>query len=201
MHCGYFDGDQQHIAQLEWDLYRIGKLQDFEEAVQRRCKMPWRQARVIAPAKARDISAAYDEVCGNPEGTYPNIVDYYRQTYSPSIRSFAERVRDYIQMRKLGFRLNFFVDEVGLFIARNSKLMVNLQSVAEELNTICGGASWIVVTSQEAMEGIVTGMTDASGEDFTKIQARFDLKMPLTSQDAKTVIRDRLLAKSTDSEP
>lgn len=201
MHCGYFDGDQQHIAQLEWDLDRIGRLQDFEEAVQRYCKMPWKQARAIAPAKARDISVAYDEVCGNPEGTYPNIVDYYRKTYSPSIRSFAERVRDYIQMRELGFRLNFFVDEVGLFIARNSRLMVNLQSVAEELNTICGGSSWVVVTSQEAMEGIVTGMTDASGEDFTKIQARFNLKMPLTSQDAKTVIRDRLLAKSTDSEP
>lgn len=201
MHCGYFDGDQQHIAQLEWDLDRIGKLQDFQESVQRRCKMPWKLVRNIAPAKARDISAAYDEACGNPEGTHANIVDYYRSTYSPSIRSFAERVRDYVQMREPGFRLNFFVDEVGLFIARNSKLMVNLQSVAEELNTICGGSSWVVVTSQEAMEGIVSDMTDASGEDFTKIQARFNLKMPLTSQDAKTVIRDRLLAKSVDSEP
>lgn len=201
MHCGYFDGDQQHIAQLEWDLDRIGRLREFEEAVQRRCKMPWKLVRNIAPAKARDISAAYDEACGNPEGTHPNIVDYYRSTYSPSIRSFAERVREYVQMHESGFRLNFFVDEVGLFIARNSKLMVNLQSVAEELNTICGGSSWVVVTSQEAMEGIVSDMTDASGEDFTKIQARFNLKMPLTSQDAKTVIRDRLLAKSVDSEP
>lgn len=201
MHCGYFDGDQQHIAQMEWDLDRIGKLEDFEEAVQRRCKMPWKLVRNIAPAKAKDISAAYDEACGNPEGTHPNIVDYYRSTYSPSIRSFAERVRDYVQMRETGFRLNFFVDEVGLFIARNSRLMVNLQSVAEELNTICGGSSWVVVTSQEAMEGIVTEMTDASGEDFTKIQARFNLKMPLTSQDAKTVIRDRLLSKNAESEP
>lgn len=201
MHCGYFDGDQQHIAQLEWDLDRIGKLQDFDAAVRRHCKMPWEAARKIAPALAKRISAAYDEACGNPEGTHPNIVDYYRQTYNPSIRSFAERVRDYIQMREPGFRLNFFVDEVGLFIARNSKLMVNLQSVAEELNTICGGSSWVVVTSQEAMEGIVSDMTDASGEDFTKIQARFNLKMPLTSQDAKTVIRDRLLAKNVDSEP
>ena len=201
MHCGYFDGDQQHIAQLEWDLDRIGKLKEFEEAVQSRCNMPWKLVRNIAPAKARDISAAYDEACGNPEGTHPNIVDYYRSTYSPSIRSFAERVRDYVQMHEPGFRLNFFVDEVGLFIARNSKLMVNLQSVAEELNTICGGSSWVVVTSQEAMEGIVSDMTDASGEDFTKIQARFNLKMPLTSQDAKTVIRDRLLAKDASSEP
>ncbi len=200
MHCGYFDGDQQHIAQLEWDLDRIGKLEEFKALVPKYCNMPWMFARNIAPAKAVGISRAYDEACGSEPGTNANIVDYYRQTYSPSIRSFAERVRDYVQQHESGFRLNFFVDEVGLFIARNSRLMVNLQSVAEELNTICG-SSWIVVTSQEAMEGIVNDMTDASGEDFTKIQARFNLKMPLTSQDAKTVIRDRLLAKSPDAEP
>lgn len=200
MHCGYFDGDQQHIAQMEWDLDRLGKRDDFEALVMKHCGMPWKLARAIAPAKAPGISAAYDEACGNAPGTNTNIVDYYRQTYSPSIRSFAERVRDYIQMREPGFRLNFFVDEVGLFIASNPKLMVNLQSVAEELNTLCGGSSWIVVTSQESMEGIISGMRDEQGDTFTKIGARFNIKMPLTSQDAKTVIKDRLLAKTVDSE-
>lgn len=206
-HCGYFDGDQQHIAQLEWDLDRLGKLDEFKVSVLERCKMPWEAARNIAPALAVGISAAYDEACGNTLGTTTNIVDYYRQTYSPSINSFAKRVRDYIEteQQKLPqnktFRLNFFVDEVGLFIARNSRLMVNLQSVAEELNTICGGDSWVVVTSQESMEGIISEMGDAQGDTFTKIGARFNLKMPLTSQDAKTAIRDRLLAKAVESEP
>lgn len=199
-HCGYFDGDQQHIAQMEWDLDRLGKLGEFRDLVQERCHMPWETARKVGPALAVGISAAYDEACGNAPGTNANVIDYYRQTYSPSIRSFAERVRDYVAGREPGFRLNFFVDEVGLFIARNSKLMVNLQSVAEELNTVCGGASWVVVTSQEAMEGIVDEMSASSGEDFTKIQARFNLKMPLTSQDAKTVIQDRLLAKRPEFE-
>lgn len=206
-HRGYFDGDQQHIAQLEWDLDRLGRLDEFRAAVLERCKMPWEIARNIAPALAVGISAAYDEACGNAPGTSVNIVDYYRQTYSPSINSFAKRVRDYIEdeAQKLppnkSFRLNFFVDEVGLFIARNPRLMVNLQSVAEELNTICGGNSWVVVTSQESMEGIISEMGDEQGNTFSKIGTRFNLKMPLTSQDAKTVIRDRLLAKTAESEP
>ena len=200
MHCGYYDGDQQFIAQLEWDLDRLGKLDEFRTLARDKYHMDWNLVRKIAPTKAKQITAAYDEVCGNEPGTSSNIIDYYRNTYHPSIRSFAERVRDYIDDKGRGFRLNFFVDEVGLFIARNSRLMVNLQSVAEELNTICRGNSWIVVTSQEAMEGIVAEMSNASGEDFTKIQARFDLKMPLTSADAKTVIKDRLLAKSPDTE-
>ena len=199
-HCGYFDGDQQHIAQMEWDLDRLGKLGEFKELVQEKCRMPWETARKVGPAMAVGISAAYDEACGNAPGTNANIIDYYRQTYSPSIRTFAERVRDYVAGREQGFRLNFFVDEVGQFIARNTKLMVNLQSVAEELNTVCGGSSWVMVTSQEAMEGIISDMSNADGEDFTRIQARFNLKMPLTSQDAKTVIQDRLLAKKPEFE-
>ena len=30
-----------------------------------------------------------------------------------------------------GYRLNFFVDEVGQFIGSNTKLMLNLQTIAE----------------------------------------------------------------------
>ncbi len=38
---------------------------------------------------------------------------------------------------QLDFRLNFFVDEVGQYVADNVKLMTNLQTVAEVLG---GGA-------------------------------------------------------------
>ena len=110
-------------------------------------------------------------------------------------------MKDYIDAREPGFRLNFFVDEVGQFIAQNSSLMVNLQSVAEELNTVCEGASWVVVTSQENMEDTIGQMTDRSANDFSKIQARFKIKMQLTSKDAKEVIKQRLLAKNRDAKP
>lgn len=194
-HCGYFDGDQQHIAKLEYDLDREGKLGAFKEAVQARCGKPWEVVRKAALLHAPKITAAFDEACGNPQGTTENVVKYYQQTYQPDIHSFAQRVREYIDAKPAGFRLNFFVDEVGQFIAQNSNLMVNLQSVAVELHTECEGASWVVVTSQENMEDIVGQMNATSANDFSKIQARFLIKMTLTSSDAKEVIRDRLLAK------
>ena len=124
---------------------------------------------------------------------------YYQQTYKPDIHSFAVRVKEYIDDHEPGFRLNFFVDEVGQFIAKDSNLMTNLQSVAEELATVCDGASWVVVTSQENMEDTIGQMTDKSANDFSKIQARFKIKMQLTSKDAKEVIKQRLLAKSRDA--
>jgi hypothetical protein len=41
------------------------------------------------------------------------------------------------------------VDEVGQYIADNTKLMTNLQTVAESLATKCQGRAWIIVTAQE----------------------------------------------------
>ena len=200
-HCGYFDGDQQHIAKLEYDLDRDDKLGAFKESVERRCGKPWEQARKSALLYKRHITAAFDEALGNPEGTTKDALGYYKDTYKPDIRSFAQLVKDYIDSHGSGFRLNFFVDEVGQFIAQNTNLMVNLQSVAEELNTTCEGASWVIVTSQENMEDIVGQMKAKSANDFSKIQARFRIKMTLTSSDAKEVIRDRLLAKKPEDEP
>ena len=198
-HCGYFDGDQQHIAKMEYDLDRAGLLGVFVAKVEDATGKAWVDVRKAALLYAAKITAAFDEVCGNEPGTTDNVVSYYQQTYKPDIHSFAVRVKEYIDDHKPGFRLNFFVDEVGQFIAKDSNLMTNLQSVAEELATVCDGASWVVVTSQENMEDTIGQMTDKSANDFSKIQARFKIKMQLTSKDAKEVIKQRLLAKSRDA--
>ena len=58
----------------------------------------------------------------------------------------------YIAAAGPDFRLNFFVDEVGQYIAENIKLMTNLQTIAESLATKCRGRAWIVVTAQEDMD-------------------------------------------------
>lgn len=199
-HCGYFDGDQQHIAKLEYDLDMDGKLEDFRAVVERRVpNKSWEKIRRSAPLYRRQISAAFDEVSGNPEGYTKDIVKDYQESYHPDIHSFALRVADYIKSKnQRGYRVNFFVDEVGQFIAQDAKLMVNLQTIAEELGSACGNDSWVIVTSQENMDDIVGSMSTSSGNDFTKIQARFNVKMPLTSSDAKAVIRDRLLAKKDE---
>lgn len=144
-HCGYFDGDQQHIAKLEYDLDHNGKLDDFRKAVEQREEKPWEQVRKSALLYKRQITEAFDEALGNPKGTNQDVVGYYKDTYQPDIRSFAQLVAEYIESKhQPGFRLNFFVDEVGQFIAQNANLMVNLQTIAEELASTCGATpgSW-----------------------------------------------------------
>ena len=91
------------------------------------------------------------------------------------------------------------MDEVGQYISDNTKLMLNLQTIAESLATKTKGSSWILVTSQEDMEAIVGDMNKSQQNDFSRIQARFKIKIPLTSANVDEVIEKRLLKKNEDA--
>ncbi len=85
-------------------------------------------------------------------------MDKYRQDYRLSIEDFADQVHAYIELQAHDFRLNFFVDEVGQYVADNVKLMTNLQTIAESLATKCRGRAWVIVTAQEDMGTVVGEM-------------------------------------------
>jgi len=87
---------------------------------------------------------------------------------------------------------------VGQYIAGNTKLMTNLQTIAKSLATKCRGRAWIVVTAQEDMHTVIGEINSQQGEDFSKIQDRFANRMKLTSADVAEVIQKRLLAKNKD---
>ena len=126
------------------------------------------------------------------------LLDAYRGHSPNSIEDFAQKVRKYIDRQPEGFRLNFFVDEVGQFVGDDKKRMFNLGTLAESLSTICGGKSWIFVTSQAALEEVVGA---DPGQDFSRIQDRFKVKVNLDGKDVSEVIQLRLLKKSSDETP
>ena len=72
---------------------------------------------------------------------------------------------------------------MGQYIAENVNLMTNLQTIAESLNTKCKGRAWVIVTSQQDMEAIIGDGKAFQSQDFSKIMARFGVKMPLNSSD------------------
>ena len=142
------------------------------------------------------IAKAYSTVSGASEESAKGILDKYRKDYKLSIEDFANQINSYIEQQESSFRLNFFVDEVGQYIADNTKLMTNLQTIAESLATKCRGRAWVAVTAQEDMNSVVGEMGKQQGNDFSKIQARFANKMKLTSADVAEVIQKRLLLKN-----
>ncbi|QBG37247.1 BREX system P-loop protein BrxC [Litorilituus sediminis] len=190
-HCGFY-GKQAYIAQFERELKDDGLLEDFKAIFKSTSGMEWDKGRARAKRMADAVDKAYNQVSGQ---SVTGILDKYRDDYRLSIEDFAEQVQSYIEQQEEGFRLNFFVDEVGQYIAGNTKLMTNLQTVAESLATKCKGQAWVIVTAQEDMATVIGEVDQQSENDFTKIQARFANRMKLTSQDVADVIQRRLLEK------
>ncbi|MEB8476428.1 MULTISPECIES: BREX system P-loop protein BrxC [Acidithiobacillus] len=200
--CGYY-GKQGHIAQFERDLDSRGLYEQFKSAYESMAGRTWQKGREQALLEAKNIAKAYAQATGGDEPSAMGILDKYRSQYRVSIEDFAEQINAYIerqstQENQKEFRLNFFVDEVGQYIAENVKLMTNLQTIAESLATKCRGRAWVVVTAQEDMGTVVGEMGKQQGNDFSKIQARFANRMKLTSADVAEVIQKRLLTKNEE---
>ncbi|PLC52819.1 hypothetical protein CR155_15515 [Pollutimonas nitritireducens] len=193
--CGYF-GKQGYIAQFERDLDSRNQFAAFKEAYQQLAKKPWERGREQALLEAGNIAKAYAQITGEDPALAKGILDKYRNQYTVSIEDFSNQVKAWLDKQPATFRLNFFVDEVGQYIAENTKLMTNLQTVAESLATKCQGRAWIIVTAQEDMSSVLGEMTKRESNDFSKIQARFANRLKLTSADVAEVIQKRLLTKN-----
>ena len=195
--CGYY-GKQGHIAQFERDLDSRGLYEQFKSSYESAAGRTWQKGREQALLEAKNIAKAYAKATGGDEASAMGILDKYRSQYRVSIEDFAEQVHAYIERQSPDFRLNFFVDEVGQYIAENVKLMTNLQTIAESMATKCRGRAWVIVTAQEDMGTVVGEMGKQQGNDFSKIQARFANRMKLTSADVAEVIQKRLLMKTEE---
>lgn len=200
-HLGYY-GFQPHVAEFEMWLDKQGKYEEFKTQFEQLQNKSWKEARIdyFDPAVTDTISEVLRVLFNSKSSKYEEILDELEAKHKQSIEDFCNRVNNYIQSKPKGFRLNFFVDEVGQYISENTKLMLNLQTIAETLATVTKGNSWILVTSQEDMEKVVGDMNKKQQNDFSRIRDRFRLKIPLTSANVDEVIEKRLLSKNDDAQ-
>lgn len=196
-HMGYFGG-QRHVAEFERWLDNEGKYTDFKEGFEKEAGEHWTEGRrkYFAPKTKQAIAQALAKINGDSPDNYKDIIDTLRKDNRISVEDFCDKVNEYIARKGAGFRLNFFVDEVGQYISDNTKLMLNLQTIAETLATKCKGKAWLLVTSQEDLESIVGDDSKSQTDDFSKIQGRFKVRIPLTSANVDEVIEKRLLTKT-----
>ena len=113
-----------------------------------------------------------------------------------SIETLVNEINEYIESKGKDYRLLFMIDEVGQYIGSDSDLMLNLQTIVEMLGSKCRGRVWVIVTSQEAIDSI----TKITGNDFSKIQGRFNTRLSLSSSSVDEVIKKRILAKTPEAE-
>lgn len=185
-------GSMPHLADLERRLSEEGKYEAFKEAFEDAYGDPWDESRQDFDFIQDDVVEALSEIGFMSEAAARNWCEKAAEPYQISIEDFAKRVKAYIQKKDKNHHVVFLVDEIGQYIGDDSKLMLNLQTVTEELGKECAGKAWVVVTSQQDIDSI----TNVKGNDFSKIQGRFDTRLSLSSANVDAVIKKRILDKT-----
>ena len=192
---GYF-GKLPAVAKFEENLDANGWYGAFKDAFARIAGKSWQEGREEAFLWNDEIGEAFKAATGKdaPE----NLADAYDKSLVITPDDFAEDVNKWLQRQGDRSRIVFFVDEVGQFVGNDPKLMLSLQTVTESLATHTQGRAWVVVTSQEDIDTVVGDRSKQQGNDFSKIQGRFQVKIKLSSTDAVEVIQKRLLVKKPE---
>ena len=189
-----FYGDDLKVAKLEQFIEKSGKMDAFKAKFEEFHGESWEESRDAFSFFEDDIVDTLTEVLDMSETAARNWFNGI-ETADMSIEQLVKEIKEYIDSKGKNFRLLFMIDEVGQYIGSDGSLMLNLQTIVEEIGSKCGGRVWVMVTSQEAIDSI----TKISGDDFSKIQGRFDTRLSLSSSSVDEVIKKRILAKTDNA--
>ena len=190
-----FYGDDLKVAKLEQFIDKSDKMDEFKKTFEEIHGESWEASRDAFSFFEDDVVDSLTSALGMSETAARNWFNG-TETADMSIEQLVKEIKEYIDSKGKDFRLLFMIDEVGQYIGSDGSLMLNLQTIVEEIGSRCGGRVWVMVTSQEAIDSI----TKISGDDFSKIQGRFNTRLSLSSSSVDEVIKKRILAKTENAE-
>lgn len=187
-----FCGSMPWIADLERQMVKDGVYDNFKSVFEEVSGNSWIEAREDFYYEEDAIIEALSKTTKMSEEAAKNWYEKCQDNYSLSIEKFANRVKEYCDSKGKNHHVIFLVDEIGQYIGDSRDLMLNLQTVVEDLGTACGGKCFVIVTSQEGLDEFAV----VKGSDFSKIQGRFDTRLSLSSANVDEVIKKRILRKT-----
>ena len=194
--CRGFFGDVFWIAELEEHLQDKGLYDAFKEEVLKLSGNTWEDKRESYAFKNDDIIEALTNCGFQSRDESVRLFESDGRNYHLDVEKFAKKVDKYCRSKGEDHQVIFLVDEIGQYIGEDSELMLNLQTVVEELGTKLMGKAWVIVTSQADIDTVTKDKV--KGYDFSKIQARFDTRLSLSSANVDEVIKKRILLKKEE---
>ena len=134
-----FCGSIPHVADLERRLSEEGRYDEFKAAFEEEYGDPWEESRQDFDFIQDSVVDALVSMDFMSEAAARNWCEKAVEPYTISIEDFAKRVKNYIERKGNNHHVVFLVDEIGQYIGDDSKLMLNLQTVTEELGKECMG--------------------------------------------------------------
>jgi hypothetical protein len=187
------------LSELEIALESEGRLTQFEQIYSEQFGKEWSADKGLV---AFSMGRASTVIHLMEPATYPSADSWSngvkdRSDVSPN--KFAERAMELMNRRRPGKSLLFVVDEVGQFVARDVQKMLDLQAIVQALGRVGRGKHWLVVTSQEKLGELVSGLDDKQIE-LARLMDRFPQQVHLEPSDISEVTSRRVLAKNAEAE-
>ncbi len=192
---GYM-GDVFWIADLEEDLADKGLYKPFKTEFERINGKTWEERRIVYDFDQDDVIEALANCGYMSREAAARLFENDGASYTFSVEKFAKKLDKYCKSKGKDHQVIFLVDEIGQYIGENSELMLNLQTIVEDLGTKLRGKAWVAVTSQADIDTVTK--EHVKGNDFSKIQGRFNTRLGLTSANVDEVIKKRILHKKEE---
>ena len=191
--------DDLDLSEMEINLEQQGELDKFKDAYRSETGKDWDTGKSRTMFALNEASRTLHKL--DPK-TFPSADSWAKTAVGRtdiSAGKLAERIVELMNRRKPGKSLMFVVDEVGQFVARDIQKMLDLQAVVQQLGVKGRGKHWIVVTSQEKLNELVSGL-DNRHIELARLMDRFPLQVHLEPSDISEVTSKRVLSKTSDAE-
>ncbi len=192
-HLGFY-GENLKVAMLEYYIEQMGKTEEFRRVFAEKKGDSWSNHRRAYAFNGKVLIPTLISVLGMSEEDANNWF-YDKKPVEISIAQLVQDMNTYVSKKPKNFRLLFMVDEVGQYVGTDTSMLLNLQSLTEKIGSECGGKIWIACTGQEAIDEIIK----VRENEFSRIQARFQTRLSLSSSSVDEVIQKRILKKTPEA--
>jgi hypothetical protein len=196
-HLGY--AGELDLAELEITLEADGRLDEFQAKFQELFHREWDDAKGLIAIAVQQASRVMHELEPDTYATVDSWRESAKGRADITPGELANRAVELMGRRRPGRALLFVVDEVGQFVARDVQKMLDLQAVVQSLGRVGRGKLWLVVTSQEKLTELVSGL-DNTKVELARLMDRFPLQVHLEPSDISEVTSRRVLSKNADAE-
>ena len=136
-HLGYY-GTNLKTVKLEQFIDKQGKTEAFQTAFEKVNGSTWIEKRKACAFLQDNVVEALQTALGMSETAARSwFID--KDEVEMSIKTLVDDIREYVDSKGKNFRLLFCLDEVGQYIGADGDLMLNLQSIVEQVGSQCKG--------------------------------------------------------------
>ena len=192
-----------YVAAIEQSLERRGLLGRLETEFKEQFGIPWRSATgrddtsTVRSRLATVLPTVAPADYPDQEAASQGLKDAFHLSWLTP-EKIAEEVVAWVDAQKptagKSVHLVFVIDEVGTFIGDSNDHISELNSLAEMIGNKGKGKVWLIVTSQQDLEKVVD-RTNFQPALVGRLNARFDLKAHLISDEINRVVSERILKK------